>query len=145
MKVPTIFKTAQEIGKKAILIQGDRQILDLEIQPIFNLDTNKNGTADDEIFEIAIEYLSKDYDFLMIHFKNVDATGHTFGDMHINTLEAIRTVDEYIKELVKGWDGVVIITSDHGMHSTRNGGNHGVFRFEDLIVPYIVTEGGRRN
>jgi hypothetical protein len=37
---------------------------------------------------------------------------------------------------------MVIITSDHGMHSTDTGGYHGVFRYEDMIVPYIITEGG---
>lgn len=145
LKVPTVFGRAQEMGKKAILIQGDRQVLDLEIQPVFNLDLNKSGTADDEIFETAKEYLPADYDFLMVHFKNVDATGHSYGDMHNSTLEAIRTVDGYIKELVNGWDGVVIITADHGMHSTKDAGNHGVFRFEDMVVPYIVTEGGRKD
>jgi hypothetical protein len=144
LKVPTIFGKVQELGKKAVLIQGDRQILNLEIQPIFNLDENKNGTADDEIFATAMEYLYKDYDFLLVHFKSVDAAGHNNGDLDIKTLAVIKTVDGYIRELIEGWDGRVIIVADHGMHSTEEGGNHGVFRFEDLIVPYIVSEGGRK-
>jgi hypothetical protein len=142
VKVPTIFDTAQEMRKKAILLQGDRQILSLSIEPVFNLDVNKNGTADDEIFQTAREYLSQEYDFLMVHFKSIDATGHSYGDMHQKTLEAIKTVDRYIGELINGWDGTAIIVSDHGMHSMAGEGSHGLFCFEDLIVPYIIAEGG---
>ena len=38
---------------------------------------------------------------------------------------------------------IIIIAADHGMHSVGNEGNHGDFRFEDLIVPYVMIEGGK--
>ena len=145
LKLASIFATASAMGKRAGLIQGDKQILDLEIEPLFNLDLNKNGTSDDEIFATARDQMSKSYDFLMVHFKSVDEAGHSYGDLHRNTLQAIGTVDGYIRQLVERWSGVVIITSDHGMHTTEEGGDHGVFRFEDMVVPYLVTKGGGRN
>lgn len=145
LKVPTIFAEATAMGKKAGLIKGGIQILDLEIEPVFNLDLNKNGTADDEIFETAREKLRENYDFLMLHFKHVDATGHSYGDLDAHTLEAISTMDSYLEKLVQEWDGLVIITCDHGMHSAESEGDHGLFRFEDMVVPYLIVRGGGKN
>jgi hypothetical protein len=28
------------------------------------------------------------------------------------------------------------------MHKTNEGGAHGQFRYEDMVVPYILTDGG---
>ena len=57
-------------------------------------------------------------------------------------MERIKTTDSYIEQLASEWDGKIIITSDHGMHDTEEGGNHGEFMFEDMVVPYILTDGG---
>jgi len=57
-------------------------------------------------------------------------------------MERVKTIDSYIEQLVLNWDGKVIITSDHGMHSTGESGSHGELRVEDMVVPYIVINGG---
>jgi 2,3-bisphosphoglycerate-independent phosphoglycerate mutase len=78
---------------------------------------------------------------MFVHFHGLDDRGHDYGDMDQKTLEYIKTIDDYINELANHWDGKIIITADHGMHSTSESGSHGEFRFEDLIVPYVIIEG----
>jgi hypothetical protein len=141
LEVPSIFGTAQELNKKAILIQGSINVLNTEIEPVLNIDLNNNGVADDEVFERAMEELNKDYDLMLVHFKAVDIYGHKYGDLHEKTMEILQITDGYIKEIVEKWMGKVIIVSDHGMHSSLEGGLHGDFRFEDMIVPYLIIEG----
>lgn len=142
LKVPSIFAAAENLKKSSILIEGDIKILNTEIEPILNTDRNKNGLTDDEVFESALENFKNDYDLMMIHFHGIDDMGHDNGDLHKKTMERISIIDGYIEELVKGWEGKVIITSDHGMHNTAEGGEHGSFRYEDMVVPYILMEGG---
>lgn len=145
VNVPTIFGKAKELGKKAALIQGPLNILNIDIEPFLNIDRNNNGIADDEVFEKAMEEVAKGYDLMMVHFKSTDIYGHQYGDFHEETMKMIKMVDEYMEELVRAWGGKVIITSDHGMHSTEEGGSHGSFRIEDMIVPYLIIEGGKTN
>ncbi len=145
MLVPDIFTIAEKTGKKSLLIEGDIKILNTGVEPILNLDTNGNGTKDDEIFTTAMENLSTDISLMFVHFHGVDDLGTEYGDLADETLDFITLVDGYIAQLVQGWSGKVIITADHGMHQIPGGGLHGVARFEDLIVPYIITEGGGKN
>ena len=143
LKVESIFGKIENMGKTALLIEGDVQVIKAGIEPILNADYNKDGMKDDEIFESAFKNLQEDYDFLMVHFHSIDEKGHDYGDMSEKTLEAIRQIDGYINQLAANWQGKIIITADHGMHSVGNEGNHGDFRFEDLIVPYVIIEGGK--
>ncbi len=55
------------------------------------------------------------YDFIVINFANADMVGHT-GNLE-KTIEAIEILDNLIGEIVDtvlSYDGVVLITSDHG-------------------------------
>jgi hypothetical protein len=56
----------------------------------------------------------------------------------------IAETDRYLEELITSWDGMVIVAVDHGMHSTLDGGGHGLLRYEDMFVPYFILEGGKR-
>lgn len=141
----SIFKHIQNEGKEAVLIEGNIGILKTEIQPELNTDRNKDGSMDDEIFDSALKAIEDDNNLVFVHFKEIDYTGHSYGDLSKETIKVISKTDEYIAELVSKWKGKVIITADHGMHSTNDGGDHGEFRYEDIIVPYIVLEGGLSN
>lgn len=141
-KGDSIFKYVKDIGKKGVLIEGDIGILKTEIEPKLNIDRNKDGSMDDEILESALEHMKEDNNLVFVHFKEIDYTGHSHGDFGKETIKVISKTDEYIEKLVSNWKGKVIITSDHGMHNTVDGGNHGEFRYEDMIVPYLILEGG---
>ncbi|KUK74200.1 MAG: Uncharacterized protein XD91_0058 [Clostridiales bacterium 38_11] len=140
-KVETIFDYLNSNGKSSMLIEGNANILNLNTDIILNPDRNNNGHTDDEVFQSAIENINK-VDYYMVHIHGLDDSGHTYGDFADETMTKLLEIDGYVKSLVSLWDEKVIITSDHGMHSTDTGGDHGVFRYEDMIVPYIITEGG---
>jgi len=138
LMVPSIFKELQEMEKSSIFIEGDVKIIKTEIDPVLNTDENKDGSIDDEIFESAMASMEGNYDFMAVHFHSIDDNGHNCGDISEATFEAVKMVDSFIEKLVEKWDGVIIITSDHGMHPDDTGGSHGQFRYEDLVVPYIL-------
>jgi predicted AlkP superfamily pyrophosphatase or phosphodiesterase len=142
LKVPSLFKVLEDMGKSSVMIEGNINILDIEIQPILNPDKDESGTTDEEVFASAIENIQKNPDFMLVHFHGIDDRGHDKGALSPDTMEIISKTDEYIKLLLSEWNGAVIITSDHGMHDISGVGDHGSFRYEDLIVPYISADGG---
>ncbi len=136
--IPSLFEVLTEQGKEAVLIGGSIKVLNGGIEWVLNIDKNESGTVDDEIFASALHHLEQKPDFIMVHFHSIDDTGESYGDLSAETMLAIKTVDGYMADLAARWPGRVIITSDHGMHSTPDGGQHGWFRFEDLLVPYLI-------
>lgn len=137
LKTPDIFDYAFENNLKAILIEGDINILDTTLKPVLNIDRNGNNTADDEIYETTMKALESDYDLMMVHLHSLDDRGHDYGPLDNKTLEQLLTLDGYVEDFISKWDGKVIITADHGMHAVDDVGDHGEFRYEDMIIPYI--------
>lgn len=140
MEVGSIFGYASSNNKKSLLLEADIKILNTEIEPVLHLDNNNDGDIDDEIFETALEVSQGDYDLVFIHFHGIDDRGHSFGPDFDETMNYIEKVDGYIRDLDQVWNGVMILTSDHGMHKTIKGGSHGLCRYEDMIVPYFKKE-----
>lgn len=138
----SIFTVLKEKGQKSILIEADVSILNSGADTKLNIDTNRDGSIDDEIFDSAMNEIKIGYDYMLVHFHKIDDFGHTFGPFGERTLEQIRIEDKYVEDLIKNFHGKVIITADHGMHKTVDGGSHGQARSEDFIVPYITLEGG---
>lgn len=139
-----LFEVATEMGKMSAYIVGDRQIINVSMEPVYNLDLNQSGSTDDEILATTLLYAKKDVDLVVAHFKDIDRSGHTFGDLSLQTMLTIAETDRYLEELITSWDGMVIVAVDHGMHSTLDGGGHGLLRYEDMFVPYFILEGGKR-
>lgn len=142
LNVPTIFDSVKKMGKKSLLVESNIKILNTEVEPKLNMDNNSNGTSEDEIYETVMSNIDEGYNLMLVHFHSFDDAGHSYGDIHEKTMERIKVIDGYVKDMVEKWRGKVIIVSDHGMHSTEDGGSHGSFRNTDMFVPYIVTEGG---
>jgi len=138
MEVESIFGYAIKKEIKSILLEGNIKILNTEIEPELHLDMNKDSDTDDEMFESAINAAKEDYDFIFIHFHGIDDRGHTYGPKSQETVDYIKKVDSYIKKISEVWGRTIILTADHGMHSTEDGGSHGECRVEDMIVPYFI-------
>ncbi len=138
----SIFGRAIVLNIKAVLIEGNIKILNTEVEPFLNLDSDNSGTTDEEVFATALELIKDDYGFMLVHFHGIDDRGHSYGDTEIRTLEQIQKVDEYVKQLSQLWDGKIIIIADHGMHETAEAGSHGSLRYQDMFVPYILYDGG---
>ncbi len=143
LKVDSIFDKTSELYKKSILIEGNTAILNTSIKPILNIDQNKDGYTDDEIYQSAKTLLDGSHDLALIHFHSIDEVGHQVGYIQEAVMTQIEVVDQYVESLVKDWNGKAIIVSDHGMHDTAQGGSHGEFRAEDLFVPYVILNGGQ--
>lgn len=143
LKTETIFDVAEKMGKKTYLVEANLKILNTSIDPILNLDSDGDSIIDDQILDKSIELFEENPDFMMIHFHSIDDFGHKYGDISKETLDQIELIAEYIRVLKYKWKGKIIITSDHGMHSVDSGGYHGSARYEDIIIPYIITEGDK--
>jgi hypothetical protein len=141
LSVPSIFDYCNEMGITNGLIEGDVQILSLNTETILNVDENNNGITDDEIHQTALNKIN-DYEYLMVHYHSVDDFGHVYGAVVDETIGELKVIDGYVEELIAQWDGKVILLADHGMHSTEEAGDHGMFRIEDFVVPYVVLDGG---
>jgi hypothetical protein len=140
LDVESIFGYALKQNKEQMLIEGDIKILNTEIEPMLNVDANKNGDTDDEAYIALLQAMEKDYDFLFVHFHGVDDRGHRYGPRGAETMDYIEKIDEYLSQIDNLWGGKILITADHGMHKTEDGGDHGECRYEDMIVPYFMRE-----
>ena len=142
LKTPDIFEYVTGIGKSAAYIEGDIKILNTSLTPELNADRNANGSTDDEVYAAALSEVTSDTDLIVVHFHGVDDAGHGYGDVNAETMQKVAEIDGYIENLAMNFRGRIIVTADHGMHGTEDGGSHGVFRYEDMIVPYIssITE-----
>lgn len=140
MNVDSIFKYALDNNKNPLLLEGDIKILNTEIEPELHIDINNNSETDDEIYESALKAANENYDLIFIHFHGIDDRGHSFGPYSKETMEYIKTIDKYLKNLSEEWDGAILLVPDHGMHETAEGGGHGICYQSDMIVPYFVKE-----
>jgi len=141
----SIFDELERLDKRAQVLEADVKILDWnnDFKPILHVDHNQNGSIDDDIMATAISSVSKPWDYLFVHFHGIDDAGHLEGPFGEKTLREIQKKDAYLQKLSVAFDGKIIVTSDHGMHETKNGGDHGVVCLEDFIVPYLIIEGGQ--
>ena len=144
LKSDTIFDISEKLGKKAYLVEANLKILNTKLEPVLNIDNNKDGLLDDDIYRKSLELIEDKPNLMMVHFHSVDDFGHTFGDIADETLGEIELINTYIEDLKQKWEGQIIITADHGMHSIENGGYHGSARFEDIIIPYITSKGEKK-
>jgi predicted AlkP superfamily pyrophosphatase or phosphodiesterase len=77
---------------------------------------------------------------LYVHFHEIDDMGHTYGENSPEYEAALISVDTYIAQLVAALpaDTLIIITADHGMHTTSDGGNHGTLTAADMLIPITI-------
>lgn len=139
--IPDLFEKADGKGFSSSYIEGNIKILNTSIEPILNPDLNKNGSTDDEVFNSTVEEIKGESDLIFAHFHGIDDSGHTYGPLAEETLSVIERTDSYLERLVQIWSGKVIITVDHGMHKTAQGGDHGSLVYQDMFVPYWILDG----
>lgn len=140
LKVESIFGYSIKNNKSTLLLEGDVKILNTETEPVLYADLDSDGDTDDEMFDSALKACGEDHDLLFLHFHGIDDRGHSYGPMDEETLNYIETVDGYLKTISDEWNGKIIMTADHGMHETEEGGDHGVCCYSDMVVPYFVRE-----
>lgn len=140
INVDSIFEYAISNNKNSLLLEGDIKILNTEIEPELHIDINKDKDTDDEMYKSTLIAVNENYDLIFVHFHGIDDRGHSFGPYSEETMEYIKTIDQYLLKLSEVWDGAIIIVPDHGMHKTSEGGGHGICVQSDMVVPYFIKE-----
>jgi len=129
--VEDLFAAADQLGKTGVNIGGGASVIKTSLRP-------KLALSDADAFMLVKQALADQPDLLFIHFHGIDDTAHAHGPHAEETNQYIAEIDGYVRNLVEGFDGRVIIVADHGLRETEDGGNHGLFLPEDMVVPYVV-------
>jgi predicted AlkP superfamily pyrophosphatase or phosphodiesterase len=131
-----------ENGGSAIAVEGSSLPFNLRNAEItLSGDKDGNGYSDDNVFLNAMDVIENNMPtMLYIHFHEIDDMGHSYGENSPEYEEALIRVDQYIDQLVEAIpaDTLIIITADHGMHTTSDGGNHGTLAAADMLIPITI-------
>jgi hypothetical protein len=131
MKAEDLFQAAQKLGKTSAYVEGKHALIQTSLAPVLSL-------GDEKTYQNASLALQKQPDLLFVHFHEIDDNAHAHGPYAKQTLRQIQAVDGYVRKLMDQFPGRVIITADHGLHQTTQGGAHGSFAAQDMLVPYII-------
>lgn len=93
------------------------------------------ASANEKVTRAAIACLKEeDVDFAFIYLGSVDDTGHRYGWMGQEYLEAVRESWKNIARITAALPGyTVVVTADHGGHER----NHGTDLPEDMTIPIL--------
>jgi predicted AlkP superfamily pyrophosphatase or phosphodiesterase len=136
IKVHTVFSVAKAAGLRTIMVVGKRKLRHLAAPG--TVDTfvlAERGDAD--VANEAIVQAGTGFGVLVVHFPDVDLTGHAEGWMSEAYLRAVRRLDEAVGRVLTGLppETTVILTADHG----GRGHTHGADVAENRTVPWIVA------
>ena len=140
--VDDIFVNASNMGKTSAKVGGSTKVISTSINQLLNPDLNGNGSTDDEVFACTQRELAIGTDLVFVHFHGYDDIAHTYGPLSPEAAARFDELDEYVKELCRGFSGTVLVIADHGQHPAQGDklGEHGEFRLLDLVVPWIRFE-----
>ncbi len=139
-KTGDIFTKATEMKKTCAYIEGDGALIKTSQEPVINVDSNKNGLTDDEVFDAAMKTSDDKPNLMFVHFHGIDDVSHDKGPYSHEALTTIKQVLDYSVQILEKREGRVIITADHGQHNAGEGGDHGKCIPEDMFVPYWQFE-----
>lgn len=117
LKAPSLFTLTEQLQKSALLLHSGPKLLNPEIEPQLVKDKNGDKTADDEIYDLALDKLEQGYDFVMLGFDDITAD---------NT-------SNYLQQIVNQWPGKVIITGTPEDTASN-------FTCDSMYVPYLCLK-----
>ena len=138
----TLFDRIIENGGSVTAVEGASLPFNLRNAAVtLSGDKDGNGYSDDNVFQNALDVIENNLPtMLYVHFHEIDDMGHTYGENSPEYEAALISVDTYIAQLVAALpaDTLIIITADHGMHTTSDGGNHGTLTAADMLIPITI-------
>lgn len=143
VKSEDIFNELSSMNKTGIVVEGDTQLITMSVDQILSPDKDNKFETDNEVFDNAKEALKQNKDYTFVHFHGYDDVAHQYGPFSNEAYDKLNEIDGYVKELMKDFNGTLIIFADHGQHDVNyNGklGNHGEFLPIDMSIPYIEEE-----
>ncbi len=152
MLVPDIFKIASDLKAKGIFtgemsyIEGNSKMLETSIDAVVTV-PDLEGFTDFSVARETNKAIADGDRFIFSHFHGIDDQNHRTGPMSPSAENFVYTSEELFLEIMKEWDGRVIIVSDHGHYNyTADGvtmGNHGTFNNLDMFTPYYDISNGK--
>jgi len=143
-EMKTLFDQIAQEGRSALAIEGYALAFNLRnAETTLSGDRDGDGFTDDNVFENSLEVIHSGMpDLLYVHFHEIDDMGHTYGPDSSEYEAAVIRVDSYLAEIYQALprNTFIIIFTDHGMHPTQDGGNHGSLTASDMIIPMIFLE-----
>lgn len=135
----TVFDILERKGLTAVWVDGGSPPVAVD-DTILDIDTNGDGSSDDEVAASAIDEYRAGTGFMVVHFKDTDTIMHQYGPYSPEGLASLKTADAEVGQVLESLDNgtVVIIYADHGCHTARRGGNHGTLIPDDMYIPLIV-------
>ncbi|MDI6897187.1 alkaline phosphatase family protein [Methanocella conradii] len=135
----TIVDVLNENGKSAVWVDGPSPPVNISAT-VSRVDSNGDGTPDDEVADAAIWECRTGANLTIVHFKSTDTVMHAYGPYSEEGRGSLKAIDSYVGKILKALDNgtVVVICSDHGCHAIENGGNHGTLLPDDMYIPIIV-------
>lgn len=131
LKVPSLFATAGQLKKQALLLHSGPRMLNTEVEALLLNHQNTDGSADDELYTMVVDKLELSYDLLVIRFQSIAFNRERHGNEAEPTLAAITANDKYLEEIAARWPGRVIIIGSPGERLERN------FTCTSVFVPYL--------
>ncbi|MCB2203091.1 alkaline phosphatase family protein [bacterium] len=143
-ELTTLFDLAVENGLTVHAVEGSSLPFNLRNTEItLSGDRDQNGYSDDNVFTNTLDVIETGLpNVLYVHFHEIDDMGHSYGPYSSEYLDAMIRVDGYLEGIVEALPEhtLIIITADHGMHETDDGGNHGTLAANDMQIPIIFIE-----
>jgi hypothetical protein len=143
-ELTTLFDLAVENGLSVHAVEGNSLPFNLRNTEItLSGDRDQNGYSDDNVYINTLEVIETGLpNLLYIHFHEIDDMGHSYGPYSTEYLDAMIRVDGYLEGIVQALpeNTLIVITADHGMHETDDGGNHGTLAANDMQIPIIFIE-----
>jgi arylsulfatase A-like enzyme len=135
--VPTIMGVARAAGFRTSLVVGKDKLKVLAIPGTveFFLASDTDAVASQAVSEMA-----SGVDLLVVHFPEVDLTGHALGWMSPAYLNAVGETDRALGRIVDalGEQSTIIVTGDHG----GNGRDHNGGGNMDMQIPWVAAGPG---
>ena len=122
-------------GKELNLKNADRILIPSPKVATYDLKPEMSAyEITDKLLEIMNEY-----DFVLLNFANGDMVGHT-GDLDA-AIKAVETIDECVGKLYDNFEGLMIITADHGNCEEMIDENNNVLTSHTTnLVDFIITD-----
>ena len=142
--VPSLFDIAHLAGKKTAMFYNWLQLRDVADPDSVHtsycqLNTN-SPHGDRHITEAAIQAVQREeFDFLFLYLGHVDWTGHEYGWMTDEYLQAVSNADSCLGRFTDCMIGLkrpidLMVLADHGGHDR----GHGTECPEDMTIPLLM-------
>jgi predicted AlkP superfamily pyrophosphatase or phosphodiesterase len=135
LKSPTIPALVHAAGKRSVMVVGKDKFKQLNVGSNDGYVCALRG--DDDVANEAIVQTANGFDFLFVHFPQVDTVGHASGWMSPEYLAQLRQTDAAVSRLVgslPAWT-TIILTADHGGQLK----SHGTQQKLDMTIPWIIA------